>query len=494
MTLELKGIEHSFGTNQVLKGIDFTLQPGEVHALLGANGAGKSTLLQIIAGVYVPTKGELALEGKQVVFTSPSEALGLGITFLTQEVDRGLIPDLTIHENFMISLWGKEKQFLFNRKANRRRVADVFSRYGIDINVDKYIRECSIAEKQMVSIIRAISNDSKYILLDEPTAALDHVEVERLQQMMHRLKGEGIGFIFISHRLKEILQLADRVTVLRDGKAALEKQVDQTSIDEMISAMTGQAEALIERRAREKTVWEPHFSIEGLRVDKQAAPVSLTVGAGEIVAVFGLLGSGKTELAEKLFGANGSYQPAIGGQKRSIGSPSQAVKSGIAFIPEERGKHGVWKPYDIRSHLSLPFKGLISRKKENAFSSELIDLFTIQPQDPSYLVGSLSGGNQQKVAIAKWFGNKPTVMIFDEPMKGIDVSAKETIFQRIEAFASEGTSVLYFTAEPDEAIRIADRILVLSQGEIVQEVSPAEASLEQLLILAERRRDYAVRN
>ena len=491
MSLKLSGIEHSFGSNRVLKGVDFTIHSGEVHALLGMNGAGKSTVLQIIAGIHVPDQGEITVDDKPVSFTSPVDAMRAGITYLTQEVDRGLFPALTIHENFMVSLWNQEGQKFYNKKENRRRVASVFAQYGIDLDVDKLIRDCSLYEKQIVSLIRAISYNSKYILLDEPTAALDHREVAKLHQIIEKLKQEGIGFVLISHRLKEVFQIAERITVLRDGKVTLAKQVAETTIEEVVHAMTGDAELATQRKARDFRRQEVAFAVEQVKVAEHAAPLSCQVRAGEIVVVFGLLGSGKTHFAETLFGVHGQYEPVIHGVKRKIKSPQQAVKSGIAFIPEERGKQGIWKQYDIRSHLSLSFKGLIAKQKELAYSHQLIDLFAIQPQAPGYEVGSLSGGNQQKVAIAKWFGNKPRLLIFDEPMKGIDVAAKETIFQRIESFAEEGASVLYFTAEPDEALRIADRILVFSQGEIIAEVDPAQVGLEQLLDLAERGRKNA---
>lgn len=485
MSLRLSGIEHSFGANRVLKGVDVTIRPGEVHALLGMNGAGKSTLLQIIAGIHVPDAGEITVDDRPVRFTSPIDALAAGIFYLSQEVDRGLFPALTVHENFMLSLWQKEGRTFFRRRQNRRRVASVFAQYDIDVDADKWIRDCSLYEKQIVSLMRAISSNSKYILLDEPTAALDHRQVAKLREIIEKLKQEGMGFVLISHRLQEVFQLAERITVLRDGKVTLQKRTADATTEEVVQAMTGGAALAAQRKARDFRREAVVFAAENVKVAKHAAPLSCHVRAGEIVVVFGLLGSGKTTLAETLFGVHGPYEPVIDGVKRSIKSPWQAVNCGIAFIPEERGKQGIWKQYDIRSHLSLAFKGWILKQKELAHSRQLIDLFAIQPQAPDYEVGALSGGNQQKVAIAKWFGHKPKLLIFDEPMKGIDVAAKETIFQRIEAFAEAGAGVLYFTAEPDEALRIADRIVVLAQGEIVAEVDPAHVGWEQLLDLAQ---------
>ncbi len=491
MTLNLNDLEHSFGTNHVIKGIDFSIERGEVHALMGMNGAGKSTVLQIIAGIHRPSKGTISIDGQQVKFHSPSDALQHGIAFLSQEVDRGLVPNLTVHENFMMSLWGKERKVIFNRRENRRRVAGVFQQYGIELDVDKLIADCSIYEKQIISIIRAISHDSKYILLDEPTAALDYREAERLQSIVEKLKKEGIGFVFISHRMKEVFAMSDRVTVLRNGKTTLSKKVEETTIDEVVHMMTGDVQVTAKRKQEGREKSDHFFKVTNVKLFEQTAPISCEIHAGEIVVIFGLLGSGKTRFAETLFGARRKYELNDSGTKKVIDSPVRAVNEGIAFIPEERAKQGIWRAYDIRTHLSLSFNGMIAKKKEQSASRKLIDLFAVEPRNPDYEVGSLSGGNQQKVAIAKWFNRNPHFIILDEPMKGVDVSAKETIFQRIEGFADEGAAVLYFTSEPDEAIRIADRILIFSQCEIVEEVNPDHISMEQLLDLAERRKGHA---
>ncbi len=493
MTFVLREIQHGFGNRTVLNNITFSVKPGEVHALLGMNGAGKSTLLQILAGVYVPDRGQMEIDGKPITLRSPADAAAHGIVFLTQEVDRGLVPNLSVHENLTVFVQRKEKRVFFRRNRNRERAKQLLSRFGLDVDVNKRIHQCSLYEKQVISVVRALSHGARYLLLDEPTASFDRKEAERFAAIIRQLKEESIGIVFVSHRMAEVFSLAERVTVLRNGNVVLAKQIGETSMEETIQAMTGGI-SYRERERQEHRLNQERFAVHDLTLRPGAKPVSFGIGKGEIVVVFGLLGSGKTELAETIFGLRQRHVLSINGQRKWINSPRSAVKSGLAFIPEERAKQGLWKRYDIRTHLSLPFRGWIFKRRELAYSQQLINEFTIYPGSPHYQVGTLSGGNQQKVAIAKWVGHTPEVILLDEPMKGIDVAAKEAIFQQIEAFAQKGTSILYFTAEPDEALRVADRILILSQGEIVRECDPSDYTIEQLLLEAEGDRKHDIAN
>lgn len=485
MTLSLSGIEHGFGNHTVLKDVKFTVQPGEVHALLGMNGAGKSTLLHLAAGVYTPRHGTVDIDGVPLNIRSPREAAALGIVFLTQEVDRGLISQLSVHENLTVSLLRSEKRLLFRRGDNRKRVDRLLREYDLDVPADRLVGNLTIYEKQMLSIIRAVEGRARYLLLDEPTASFDKKEAAKFKALVERLKSQGVGIVLVSHRLHELRELADRVSVLRDGKIVWESAAAEASVEQLAEAMTG-GEAKLSRRAVSYASAEPaQFVVRGIRSRPGRPELSIAVRKGEIVAVFGHLGSGKTSLARTLFGAGKPIRAWISGVEHRIRSTRHAAGLGIAYVPEERGKQGIWKRYDIRSHLSLAFQGLISRKREMGYSNRLIGEFDIRPGVAAYKVGALSGGNQQKVAIAKWFSRAPKLAIFDEPMKGIDVVAKETIFQAIEKLAEEGASVLYLTAEPDDALRIADRVVVLSRGRIAAEWPATEATASKLFQAAE---------
>ncbi|WP_237690861.1 sugar ABC transporter ATP-binding protein [Paenibacillus caui] len=488
--LELGGIGQDFGAGPVLHNVSFTVRKGEVHALLGMNGAGKSTLLHIAAGVFSPKEGNVVIDGKPVVFKSPADAAAHGVVFLTQEVDRGLVPQLSVHENLTVALLKKEKAVLFPKKANRLRARQLLAEYGLELDVDKPVRLLSLYEKQMLSLIRAVTNEAKYLLLDEPTASFDPREAERFYATVRKLREQGIGIVFVSHKLHEVMALSDRITVLRGGSAVLEEEASKVTLENIVEKMTNGESAVIRKERKDKAFDEVQFAVNGLRLHRDAKPVSLRIGKGEIVTVFGLLGSGKTSLAETLFGLRRPYQAQVKGTTRRIGSSLQAVKAGLAFIPEERGRQGIWKKEDIRTHLALSFQGWISKRKETDYSRNLISSFAIRPESPEYKVGRLSGGNQQKVAIAKWFAQGRELALFDEPMKGIDVAAKETIFQMIESLAEQGTSVLYLTAEPDEALRISDRIVILSGGEIVEEREAHELTLEELLLAADKEVEF----
>ncbi|MNM68929.1 Galactose/methyl galactoside import ATP-binding protein MglA [compost metagenome] len=486
MTLTLHGISHDFGSGPVLKEVNLSIKPGEVHALLGMNGAGKSTLMHIAAGLYTPLEGTVEIGGERVIFQGPSDAVSKGVVFLTQEVDRGLVPQLSVHENLTVSLLRNERAFLFRKKLNKERARELLVEYGLHLNVDLPVSRLSLYEKQMLSIIRAVSNQAKYLLLDEPTAAFDRKEAERFYEVVRKLQDQGIGIVLISHKLHEVFSLAEVITVLRGGLTILQRPSEETTMEEVVEAMTG-GESVIVRRVRANDESKRvQFEVRELRLDVGHPEIHLQIKEGEILTIFGLLGSGKTEFAEKLFGVRGSYKAIIKGEESRIRSTSEAVSRGIAFIPEERGRHGIWKREDIRTHLALSFRGLISKSRELKYSRSLISSFTIRPDSPSHLAGKLSGGNQQKVAIAKWFAAKRELAIFDEPMKGIDVAAREAIFQMIESLADQGTSILYFTAEPDEALRISDRILILADGQIKGEYDPASITMDELLLAADK--------
>ena len=482
MTLTLAGIHHGFGRHAVLHGVNFSVRGGEVHALLGMNGAGKSTLLHLAAGVYAPLRGDILVDGAPQRFRSPRDAAARGIVFLAQEVDKGLVPQLAVHENLTAP---RMRGVRFSRRRNREQARALLQAYGLDVDVDRPAGSLSLYEKQMLSIIRAAAGEARYLLLDEPTASFDRIEADRFMQMVERLKAQGIGIVLVSHRLQEVRRMADTVSVLRDGRIVLHGPAGEMDTLRLVEAMTG-GSGSIRRRSASSARDNIRFAVHGLKPDRHAPELSFGVREGEIVAVFGHIGSGKSWLARTLFGASG--QPCrvrIDGTERTITGTRQAARLGIALVPEERRRQGIWRREDIRAHLALGFRGWMLKRRETEFSHRIMQAFDIRPAVPGYKVGALSGGNQQKVAIAKWVARNPKVAIFDEPMKGIDPAAKETIFRAIEEWAARGVAVLYLTAEPDDALRIADRILVLSRRRITAELQASEATAARLFQAAE---------
>ncbi|MBP2001604.1 simple sugar transport system ATP-binding protein [Paenibacillus shirakamiensis] len=487
MTLTLLDISHDFGDLPVLHQVTFSVKPGEVHALLGMNGAGKSTLLHIAAGVYQPVRGTINIDGERVLFRSTSDANAHGVVFLTQEVDRGLVPQLAVHENLTIGHLRQEKAIWFSKSANRARARALLQEYGLDLNVDLPVKELSLYEKQMLSIIRAVSNQARYLLLDEPTASLDRLQAVKFYELVQKLQLQGLGIVLISHKLHEIMACCQQITVLRGGVTVMERSVDNNlKLEDIIEAMTGGAKGIARRVVKDGEQQPVQLAVRTTGNRSDDLGIKFEIRKGEIVTLFGLLGSGKTELAETLFGLHDAYTAVIEGKQVTIRNTRQAVEQGFAFIPEERGRHGVWKKDDIRTHLALSFRGMIHVSKELAYSQERIRSFAIRPDSPTYRVGRLSGGNQQKVAIAKWFAKPRKIAIFDEPMKGIDVSARETIFQMIESLAAEGTSILYLTAEPEEALRISDRVWTLVDGQIVSEIEAHALTMDALMLTADK--------
>ncbi|MFI2752913.1 sugar ABC transporter ATP-binding protein [Cellulomonas sp. P22] len=480
MTLALEGITHDYGNGPVLRDVSFTVAPGEVHALLGMNGAGKSTLVHLATGVHTPTGGRVLLDGTPVRFDHPGDAARAGVVLLAQEVDRALVPQLTVHENLTAGLDRARGLRSFSPRRNRQRARELLAHHGVDLDVDRTVASLSLFEKQVLSLVRAVAGDARYLLLDEPTASFDAAETERFYRIVAGLVADGIGIVFISHRLAEVFVLADRVTVLREGVTVLAAPTTATGSRQVVEAMTG--ELAVARRRSEPTAPEatatdatgeaappdaptgaPALRVRELPLGRGRRPLDLSVGHGEVVVVFGQLGTGKTTLARTLFGLEGPYRVELDGRPVQVGGPAHAARLGFGLVPEERRHHGLWLDEDVRTHLALGFRGLVRPRREDAHARRLVAEYDIQPTTPDQLVRRLSGGNQQKVSIAKWSGARRRVLVLDEPMKGVDVSAKEAIFQAIERSAAAGTGVVYLTAEPDDALRIADRVVVLDR-------------------------------
>lgn len=485
MTLSLSHITHYYADNPVLQDISITLKKGEIHALLGMNGAGKSTLLKIATGEISPVAGNITIHSKNVSFTSPRDAKNHGIAFVTQEVDHGLIPHLSILENVLLDHFAMQKTLLFSKAKFAQLAERYLQMVGLNINVWEDVSQCSLHEKQLLLIARALSNDASFLLLDEPTSSLGPKEANHFWRLLQQLKEKGIGIAFISHRMSEIRRYADAVTVLRDGRIALSEKTDCITDEQIVEAMTGK-QIVLQKTGKEKIETPYIFETTNLPVHSNESPCSLRIREGETVVVYGLIGSGKTTLAETLFGIREPYIATVDQKQVSITSPRDAIAAKIALVPEERRKQGLFLSENITNHVNLHQTGWKRAKLENEHTKEAIDSFHISPRDPNATLQSLSGGNQQKVSIAKWIGFQPRIFLLDEPTKGVDIAAKQDIFQFIDKITSSGNAVVYFTGEQDEALHVADRILILANGAFVGEYAPHELSSEKLLHLSER--------
>ncbi|MGO9790312.1 MAG: sugar ABC transporter ATP-binding protein [Solirubrobacteraceae bacterium] len=482
--LSLTGVSHDYGDGPVLHRVDLSVAAGEVHALLGMNGSGKSTLVHIATGHVLPTSGEIRIDAVRRRFNSPADAIRSGVALLAQEVDRGVVGDATVHENLTAGLIRAEKAVVFSPRRNRARARELLVRHGVGIAVDRRVSELSLFEKQVLSLVRAASSNARYLFLDEPTSSFDAAETERFYGIVRRLTAEGIGIGFISHRLGEAFELADRVTVLRHGRVVLAAEASATTPEQVVAAITGDVSApATHRRGAFDTARPAAFEADAIDLGRGRKPIPLRVAAGEVVAVYGPLGSGKTSLARTLFGLAKPLRARVGGREVRVAAPEHARKVGIAIVPEERRIQALWLDRDVRTHFSIGFRGLIRTRRELDHARRATQRFDVQPPDPRRLVGNLSGGNQQKVAIGKWSdAGELRLLILDEPMKGVDVAAKESIFRSIHEAAANGTGILYLTQEPEEALRVADRVIVLGRDGFLADRPVGEFDALDLLL------------
>lgn len=490
--LSMQRIVKSFPGVLALRGVDFAVRGGEIHALLGANGAGKSTLMKILSGAYTADEGTIAIGGAPLTIRSPRDAMDQGIACVYQEVDTALVPELTVTENVMLDRLVRGKAAL-RWGAMHREAERILSGIGAaGIPVRKKADELSIAQKQLVLIARAVAQNAKFVIFDEPTAPLSLEEADRLFAVMRRLKAEGVGCIFISHRLNEVFELCDRITIMRDGQRVQTTAAADTSISAVIEAMLGKPFEEEFPKAR-VTIGEPLLEVRGLSRGTKVRGAGFTVRAGEIVAVAGLVGAGKTELSRLLAGADSpdGGDIALRGRRLQLREPRDAVREGIVLVPEERRKQGVLVEETVRSNLSLPILhalssplGFIKAMAERRHAERTVAELGIVPPNVNQAVKHLSGGNQQKVAVGKWLPTDADIYLFDEPTKGVDVGAKSDIFRLIGELAGQGKGIVYFSCEIAEVLGIADRILVMSYGRIVKELTREEATQDRILYYA----------
>jgi ABC-type sugar transport system ATPase subunit len=494
--LQMRAIRKSFGGVEVLKGVDFDVQAGEVHALCGENGAGKSTLMNIIAGIHPPDAGEIAIGEKRIArFASAHEAQRAGISIVYQE--RSLFGPLTVAENIFagrqpITAWGMIRRRQLHADAGRL-LQDV----APDVAADAAVADLAPAQQQMVEIAKALSLDARVMILDEPTAALTGAETARLFEVIRRLRQRGVGVVYISHRLDEIFALADRVTVLKDGTWRGTVPVAETSTDDLIRRMVGRDLEKAERGANVSPS-TPLLEVRGLsdpEAKKGAAVllknVSFHAGAGEIVGLAGLAGAGRTETALALFGVRprGSGEVLLGGQRTDIHSPADAIAAGLGYVSEDRKESGLFLDMSIRRNISAAqlnrFGGWFFRDNDEARTArEFREKLHIICRGVEQDTGHLSGGNQQKVLLARWLLVNPRVLIVDEPTRGVDVGAKLEVHQLLRDFARQGHAVVMISSDLPEVLTVSDRIYVMRAGTLTGELRRAEATEESVMQLA----------
>lgn len=489
LLLEMKGITKSFPGVKALDGVNFSLKSGEIHALLGENGAGKSTLMKILSGVYQKDQGEILLDGKPVVVNGPREAQKMGVGIIHQELN--LVPALTAMENIFLGQEPKHFLGFVDKGEMRRRAGDLLKRLGTNIQPDDVVADLSIGMQQMVEIAKALSYETRILIMDEPTAALTERESEHLFEIVRQLAAAGVGIVYISHRMEELFALSDRITVMRDGTYVGTVVTKETEFDDLIRLMVGRE--LTERYPkRSAKIGAEVLRVEGLSRGDTLQDVSLSVKAGEIVGLSGLMGAGRTELARAVFGIDAVEAGTISmhGQVLRIHSPIDAIRSGIALITEDRKNQGLVLSMSVGDNVSLAVLGNLSRgsfissvKEQSLVDQQIADL-RIKTPHAAQLVRNLSGGNQQKVVIGKWLSIKPKLLIMDEPTRGVDIGAKVEIYQIMNRLASEGVAILMVSSELPEVLGMSDRIVVMCRGRIAAELTKQEATQEKIMAYA----------
>ncbi|KON66754.1 D-ribose transporter ATP-binding protein [Peribacillus butanolivorans] len=489
MQIEMKNIYKAFGQNKVLEGVQFSLEAGEVHALMGENGAGKSTLMNILTGLHKHDQGTIEINGKETSFKDSKEAEEAGMAFIRQELN--IWPEMTVLENLFI---GREMVNAFGVLRNKQmkaRANEIFKMLNISLPFDKEAGLCSVGEQQMIEIAKALMTDAEVIIMDEPTAALTDREIEKLFEVMKGLTKKGVSLVYISHRMEEIFAICDRITVMRDGKTVDTKRIKDTTFDEVVQKMVGRE---LEDRFphREAHLGEVVLDVKGLTKKGLFEDIHFAVRKGEIVGVAGLMGAGRTEIMRALFGVDqiDSGEITVEGKKVSIRKPTDAVRYGLAFITENRKEEGLILDFSVRENIGLPNlksfapSGLVKTEDEKKFAEMMIKRLHVKTSSTETIIGNLSGGNQQKVVIAKWIGTSPKVLIMDEPTRGIDVGAKREIYELMNELTERGIAIIMVSSELPEIVGMSDRILVVHEGKIAGELKKQEVTQEKIMALA----------
>ncbi len=485
----LRNVTKRFGGVTAVEDVDFDLRPGEVHALVGENGAGKSTLMKIVHGLYTPDEGTLEVGGEVVEFSSPRDAEAAGIAMIPQELD--LFPELSVTENLFVgrhrprTRWGALDRNAMRAEARRR-----LSSLGVNLDVTTTVKRLSAANRQIVAIARALVGEAKAVVMDEPTASLTERETQHLFTIISDLSSGGVGVVYISHRLEEIFAISDRITVLRDGHHITTAPASELDAEELVRLMVGRSlNELFSRHPHE--LGEVALEVRGLTREGEFADVDLDVRRGEIVGLAGLVGAGRTELAQSIFGIHppDSGQILVNGEEVRTRSPQAAMERGIFYVPEERRSQGLILPFSIKNNITLSILDRLSRfgfvsRAERQTAERFAKGLSIRGAKISDPVSRLSGGNQQKVVVAKSLAREPSILLLDEPTRGVDVGAKSEIYRLIDELAKEGKAILLISSELEEVLSMSDRVLVMREGRMTGEFDRDEASQEKVMTAA----------
>jgi ABC-type sugar transport system ATPase subunit len=488
--LRMSHISKRFDMTQALDDVSFDLCPGEIHALLGENGAGKSTLIKIACGVHQPDDGEILFDEQAARIANPRQAQELGIATIHQHVN--LYPDLSVLENiYMGRQLTRGKLGLIDWRRMQDEAKAVLESMGVPLNLHTSVGDLSTANQQMVEIAKVLSQKARVLIMDEPTPALSHKEIDTLFAIIRRLRDQGVAIIYISHRLDEVFELADRVTVIRDGRHVGTHPIEEVDYQQVISMMIGRPLAQLFPK-QDAEIGEPILQARGLRKGDVLRDITMEVRQGEIVGLTGLVGSGRTELALALFGIAPPDQGEIevDGKRASIKNPWDALALGIAYLPEDRHRQGIVAPMTVTENVSLAILeslsrvGFISLRKEKGLAKEYVEKLAIRTPSIDQQVANLSGGNQQKVVVAKWLASRPRVLILDEPTQGIDVGTKAEIHRLMSELAGQGMCIIMISSELPEILGMSDRILIMRRGSIVGELDRDVATKGRIMALA----------
>ena len=490
--VQMLGVHKAFDGVAVLRDVDFEVDQGEVHALAGGNGAGKSTLMKILQGVYSMDEGSILVEGEPVQIGSIHEARAAGVGMVFQEFS--LVPSLTVAQNIFLAAEPLGRGGLINDREAVRRARAVFAEMEVTVDPKAVVGDLGTAYWQLTEIAKALAQNARVLIMDEPTASLARHETEALFDLVERLKARGISIIYISHRMDEVYRIADRITILRDGRRLLTEKLADVTPEQIVEGIVGKKieGQLTYRHRGHDTDVAPLLEVRNLSAGPRVRDVSFTLRPGEILGLAGLMGSGRTELARVLFGIDrvDSGEIHLRGRKVSIDSPRRAIEEGFALIPEDRRAQGLVLEHSVRENLLLPMldqtrKGvLLSSKAGKKLSSQLIERFAVKVANPQRPVRLLSGGNQQKVVLAKWLGTGPEVLILDEPTAGVDIGTKSEILDMIRGLADAGKAVIVISSEYPELLAVSDRILVLRDGTVVDDLDRGDVEDEESLQLA----------
>ncbi|MCM3213599.1 sugar ABC transporter ATP-binding protein [Niallia taxi] len=486
--LEMRGINKAFNGITVLNDVHFSVKKGEVHALMGGNGAGKSTLMKILTGVYSADSGEIIIEGKSVSIKSYDDAQKNNISMIFQEFS--LIPTLTVAQNIYLTREKKTSLGMLDDKDCEKKTEKLLEELGVDIRSNNVVQNLGVGYWQMTEIAKALSQEAKILIMDEPTSSLTKNETEVLFSFINKLKAKGYSIIYISHRMDEIFEICDRITIMRDGRYITTEKCSETDLDTVISHIVGmQFDQAFEWKERSyATDVPPIFEVRNLNAE-HVQDINLKIQPGEIVGIAGLMGSGRTELLRNLFGIDpiDGGDIYINGQKQSIKNPKNAIEAGLALIPEDRRMQGLVLEHSVKDNMILPIlskvkKGaFIDSKKSNEISNEFVRKLNIKTDNIFKKAGLLSGGNQQKIVLAKWLANDPIVLMLDEPTIGVDIGAKTEIVEIIRAMAENGKAILVVSSELPELLALSDRVIVMHDGKIKKEMTRREIKSEEEL-------------